>query len=65
MTATLDWRARRDRLRIMARVNMHEEPIVCTPDDAIRAFLQGNLDYLAMGDFLIEHPARSARDASA
>jgi carbamoyltransferase len=37
--------------------NMHEEPIVCTPDDAIRAFLQGNLDYLAMGDFLVEHPS--------
>jgi carbamoyltransferase len=37
--------------------NMHEEPIVCTPDDAVRAFLQGNLDYLAIGDFLVEHPA--------
>jgi len=32
--------------------NMHEEPIVCTPKDAIRAFLLGNLDYLAMGNFL-------------
>jgi carbamoyltransferase len=31
--------------------NMHEEPIVCTPDDAIRAFLQGNLDCLAIGEF--------------
>ena len=38
--------------------NMHEEPIVCTPDDAVRAFLQGNLDYLAVGDFLVEHPSR-------
>ena len=37
--------------------NMHEEPIVCSPDDAIRAFLQGNLDYLAIGDFLVEHPS--------
>jgi carbamoyltransferase len=37
--------------------NMHEEPIVCTPDDAVRAFLQGNLDYLAIGTFLVEHPA--------
>jgi carbamoyltransferase len=36
--------------------NMHEEPIVCTPDDAIRAFLQGNLEYLAIGDFLVAHP---------
>jgi carbamoyltransferase len=38
--------------------NMHEEPIVCTPDDAIRAFLQGNLDYLAIGNFVVEHPKR-------
>jgi len=37
--------------------NMHEEPIVCTPDDAVRAFLQGNLDYLAIGDFLVPHPS--------
>jgi carbamoyltransferase len=37
--------------------NMHEEPIVCSPDDAIRAFLQGNLDYLAMGDCLVAHPS--------
>jgi len=38
--------------------NMHEEPIVCTPDDAIRAFLQGNLDYLAIGNFLVAHPGQ-------
>jgi carbamoyltransferase len=36
--------------------NMHEEPIVCSPEDAIRAFLLGNLDYLAIGDFLVRHP---------
>jgi carbamoyltransferase len=36
--------------------NMHEEPIVCSPEDAIRAFLQGNLDYLAIGQFLVAHP---------
>jgi carbamoyltransferase len=41
--------------------NMHEEPIVNSPQDAIRAFLQGNLDYLAIGNFLAEHPARSLR----
>jgi len=38
--------------------NMHEEPIVCTPDDAIRAFLQGNLEYLAIGNFLVVHPGQ-------
>jgi carbamoyltransferase len=36
--------------------NMHEEPIVCSPEDAVRAFLLGNLDYLAIGDFLVKHP---------
>lgn len=33
--------------------NMHEEPIVCTPGDALRSFLAGNLDYMAIGNFLI------------
>jgi len=41
--------------------NMHEEPIVNSPGDAIRAFLQGNLDYLAIGDFLVRHPTKGAR----
>jgi carbamoyltransferase len=36
--------------------NMHEEPIICSPDDAIRAFLAGRLDYLAIGNFLVRHP---------
>jgi carbamoyltransferase len=43
--------------------NMHEEPIVCSPDDAIRAFLQGRLDYLAMGPFLVRHPQADRIDA--
>ncbi|MDH3224180.1 MAG: carbamoyltransferase [Gemmatimonadota bacterium] len=37
--------------------NMHEEPIVCTAKDAVRAFLDGNLDYLVLGSFLVRHPA--------
>ncbi len=37
--------------------NMHEEPIVNSPDDAVKAFLEGGLDYLAMGPFLVRHPA--------
>lgn len=48
--------------------NMHEEPIVCSPQDAIRAFLAGRLDYLAIGPFLVQHPdyvtIRAARAAS-
>jgi carbamoyltransferase len=40
--------------------NMHEEPIVCSPSDALRAFKAGHLDYLAIGNFLLKHPdARS------
>jgi carbamoyltransferase len=35
---------------------MHEEPIVCTPQDALRSFQQGNLDFLAIGDWLVAHP---------
>jgi len=34
--------------------NMHEEPIVHTPDDAIRAFVASGLDLLALGPFLCE-----------
>jgi carbamoyltransferase len=34
--------------------NMHEEPIVCSPDDAIKTFIKGGLDYLAIGSFLVE-----------
>ena len=33
--------------------NMHEEPIVNSPNDAIRAFISGNLDYLVLEKFLI------------
>lgn len=32
--------------------NMHEEPIVCTPQDAVRAYSASRLDYLAIGPFL-------------
>lgn len=36
--------------------NMHEEPIVCSANDAVRAFLAGNLDYLILGTRLVKHP---------
>ncbi len=35
--------------------NIHEEPIVMTPQDAIRGFLEANLDYLAIGDYLVKN----------
>ena len=36
--------------------NMHEEPIVCTPQDAVSTFLRGHVDYLAIGPFVVENP---------
>jgi carbamoyltransferase len=33
--------------------NMHEEPIVCSPDDSLRAFLASGVDYLCLGPFLL------------
>lgn len=34
--------------------NIHDEPIVCTPFDALKAFKKAGLDYLAIGNFLVE-----------
>ena len=39
--------------------NMHEEPIACSPHDAVRAFLLGHLDGLAIGPFYVPHPERA------
>jgi len=37
--------------------NMHEEPIVNSPQDAVRAFLDGKLDYLLLGPYLVKNPS--------
>jgi carbamoyltransferase len=37
--------------------NMHEEPIVCSPEDAVRAFLDGDLEVLVLGDYVIDRAA--------
>jgi carbamoyltransferase len=34
--------------------NVRGEPIVCTPDDAYRCFVNTEMDYLVMGNFLLE-----------
>lgn len=36
--------------------NMHEAPIVCDASDAVAGFLEGRLDYLAIGPHLVRHP---------
>ena len=35
--------------------NVHEEPIVCTPNDALRAFKTSKLDYLYIGDYIVHN----------
>jgi carbamoyltransferase len=34
--------------------NIHEQPIIYTPDDAVDGFLEGKLDVLAIGNFICE-----------
>ncbi|MFP4501503.1 MAG: carbamoyltransferase C-terminal domain-containing protein [Candidatus Hydrogenedentota bacterium] len=36
--------------------NIHEEPIVRTPEEGVAAFLNAHLDYLALGPFLVKCP---------
>jgi carbamoyltransferase len=40
--------------------NMHEEPIVCSPEDAIRAFQDGALHVLAVGSYIVDRADDSA-----
>ncbi|HVI48063.1 MAG TPA: carbamoyltransferase C-terminal domain-containing protein, partial [Chitinophaga sp.] len=43
------------------------EPIVCTPEDAVRTFLKTKIDYLAIGNFLLkkeDNLAASNKEAS-
>jgi len=41
--------------------NVRGEPIVGTPDDAYRCFVNTEMDYLALGSFLLERTAQPAR----
>ena len=36
--------------------NIHGEPLVCSPDQAIDVFLRSGADALALGPFLVHHP---------
>ena len=38
--------------------NVRGEPVVCTPDDAYRCFVNTEMDYLAIGNFLLERSAQ-------
>lgn len=53
-------------LLINTSFNMHEEPIVCTPEDALSAFERGAADVLVIGDFWVEaSDLRGATEAEA
>jgi carbamoyltransferase len=41
--------------------NRHEEPIVCSPDDAVRTFAAGCADVLHLGPFVALPPRRAER----
>jgi carbamoyltransferase len=47
--------------------NVRGEPIVCSPQDAYRCFMRTEMDYLAIGNFLLakhDQPRREATDTS-
>jgi carbamoyltransferase len=38
--------------------NVRGEPVVCTPDDAYRCFVNTEMDYLVIGNFILERSAQ-------
>ena len=40
--------------------NVRGEPIVCTPEDAYRCFMRTEMDFLVLGDFLLDNKAQPA-----
>ena len=40
--------------------NVRGEPIVCTPEDAFLCFMRTNMDYLVMGNFLLDKKEQAA-----
>jgi carbamoyltransferase len=44
--------------------NVRGEPIVCTPDDAYRCFMNTEMDYLILGSFILERTAQPQQKIS-
>ena len=42
--------------------NVRGEPIVCTPDDAYRCFMNTEMDFLILGNFVIERTAQPKKN---
>mgnify|MGYP001565691319 CR=1 FL=1 len=40
--------------------NVRGEPIVCTPEDAYRCFMRTHMDYLVLGNFLLDKKEQKA-----
>ncbi|HAM70567.1 MAG TPA: hypothetical protein DCM86_02875 [Verrucomicrobiales bacterium] len=51
-------------LLVNTSFNVRGEPIVCSPDDAYRCFMNTEMDYLVVGPFLLERTAQPARDVA-
>jgi carbamoyltransferase len=43
--------------------NLHGEPIVSSPDDALATFARSGLRYVALGEFLVSKPDRARSDS--
>jgi len=43
--------------------NVRGEPIVCTPEDAYRCFVHTEMDYLVLGNFVLDRTEQPARPA--
>ncbi|HEX7654987.1 MAG TPA: carbamoyltransferase C-terminal domain-containing protein, partial [Verrucomicrobiae bacterium] len=41
--------------------NVRGEPVVCSPDDAYRCFMNTEMDYLVLGNFVIDRLAQKDR----
>ncbi len=48
-------------LLVNTSFNVRGEPVICTPDDAYRCFVNTEMDYLAIGNFLLERTAQPAQ----
>jgi carbamoyltransferase len=51
-------------LLVNTSFNIRGEPIVCTPEDAYRCFLQTEMDYLVIGNFVLERARQPAHQFS-
>jgi len=47
-----------DKALINTSLNQHEEPIVCSPEDAIDSLIKDNVDVLAIGDFRLQRRSK-------